>query len=79
MGMWDKICFAIDTHLIDVDKLNLGFLLMLCQKEPQENGWGGEGGTVVNIGGEVGSIPPYPTFIPTGSKKLFFRYFPFLI
>ena len=32
---------------------------------------GGEGGTVDNIGGEVGSIPPYPTFIPPGPKKLF--------
>ena len=24
-----------------------------------------------NIEGEVGPIPPYPTFIPTGSKMLF--------
>ena len=46
---------------------------MRCQKEPQEDGWGGEGGTADNIGGEVGSIPPYPTFIPPGPKKLFCR------
>ena len=39
-----------------------------------EDGWGGEGGTVDNIGGEVGSIPPYPTFIPPGPKKLFRRH-----
>ena len=41
---------------------------MLCQKESQEDGWGGEGATEVNIGGVVGSIPPYPTFIPPGNK-----------
>ena len=39
-------------------------------KKPQEDGPGGEGGTADNIGGEVGSIPPYPTFIPPGPKKL---------
>ena len=44
---------------------------MLCQNEPQEDGRGGEGGTADNIGGEVGSIPPHPTFIPPGPKKLF--------
>ena len=44
---------------------------MACQKKPQEDGQGGEGGTAYNIGGEVGSIPPYPTFIPPGPKKLF--------
>ena len=47
---------------------------MLCQKDLQEDGWGGEGGTAGNIGGELGSIPSYPTFIPTGPKKLFCRY-----
>ena len=40
-------------------------------KKPQEDGRGGEGGTADNIVGEVGSIPPYPTFIPPGPKKLF--------
>jgi hypothetical protein len=25
-----------------------------CQKKPQEDGWGGEGGKTFNIGGEVG-------------------------
>ena len=29
------------------------------------------GGMADNIGGEVGSIKPYPTFIPPGPKKLF--------
>ena len=47
--------------------------MMLCQKEPQKDGCSGEGGTGDNIGGEVGSIPPYPTFIPPGPKKLFCR------
>ena len=46
---------------------------MLCQKDLQEDGWGGEGGTAGNIVGELGSIPTYPTFIPTGPKKLFCR------
>ena len=46
---------------------------MACQKKPQEDGRGGEGGTAFNIWGEVGSIPPYPTFIPPGPKKLFCR------
>ena len=40
-------------------------------KKPQEDGRGGEGGTVYNIEGEVGSIPPYPTFIPPGPKSYF--------
>ena len=44
---------------------------MACQKKPQEDGRGGEGGTADNIEGEVGSILPYPTFIPPGPKKLF--------
>ena len=44
-------------------------------KKPQEDWRGGEGGMVDNIGGEVGSIPPYPTFIPPGPKKLFYQYF----
>ena len=35
-------------------------------------GWvAGEGEMAANIGGEVGSISPNPTFIPPGSKKLF--------
>ena len=46
---------------------------MLCQKDLQEDGWGGEGGTAGNIVGELGSIPTYPTFIPTGPKKIFCR------
>ena len=58
-------------HLIEFDKFILGFLLMLCQKEPQEDGSGGDFGTAGNIGGELGSILPYPTLIPTGLKKLF--------
>ena len=33
------------------------------------DGWGGEGGMVGNIEGEVGLIPPYPTFIQTGPQK----------
>ena len=44
---------------------------MLCQNKPQEDGWGGEGGTADNISGKVGSIPPHPTFIPPGPKKQF--------
>ena len=44
---------------------------MLCQKDLQEDGWGGDGGTAGNIGGEVGSIPPYATLFPSGLKKLF--------
>ena len=36
-----------------------------------QDGRVGEGGMVDNIEGEVGSIPPYPTFIPPGPKKLF--------
>ena len=48
---------------------------MLCQKDLQEDGWGGEGGTAGNIVGELGSIPTYPTFIPTGPKKLFCQNF----
>ena len=47
---------------------------MLCQNKPQEDGWGGEGGMADNIGGEVGSIPPHPTFIPPGPKKLFCQF-----
>ena len=50
---------------------NLGILKVACQKNPQEDGCGGEGGMIDNIEGEVGSIPPYPTFIPPGPKKLF--------
>ena len=73
VGKWDNICIAIDIHLNDFDKFNLGFLLMLCQKDLQEDGWGGEGGMACNIGGELGSIPTYPAFIPTGPKKLFCR------
>ena len=49
----------------------LGILKVACQKKPQEDGRGGEGGKADNIGGEVGLIPPYPTFIPPGLKKLF--------
>jgi hypothetical protein len=52
---------------------NLGILKVACQKKPQEDGQGREGGKADNIGGEVGSIPPYPTFIPPGLKK--FSYF----
>ena len=37
---------------------------MGCQKEPQEDGLGVEGGMVGNTGGEVGSIPPNSTFVP---------------
>ena len=47
---------------------------MLCQKEPQEDWWGGEGGTKGNIVSEVGSIPPHPTLIPPGNKEIFCRY-----
>ena len=36
---------------------------------PQEDGRDGEGGTADNIGGEVGSILPYPTFTPPGPKS----------
>ena len=50
---------------------NLGILIILCQKEPQEHGWGGEGRLEGNIGGEVGSIEPYPTFIPPGNRNIF--------
>ena len=32
-------------------------------------GGGGEGGMVGNIKGEVGSVPPYDTFMPPGPKK----------
>ena len=46
-------------------------LKVACQKKPQEDGRGGVFGTADNIGGEVGSIPPYLTFIPPGPKKLF--------
>ena len=35
----------------------------------QEDGHGGEGATEGNIGGEVGSIPPYATLIPSDPKK----------
>ena len=42
---------------------------MLGQKEPQEDGQRGEGGTEGNIGVEAGSIPPHPTFITPGRKK----------
>ena len=52
---------------------NWGILKFECQKLPQEDGWGGESGMVVNIGGEVGSIPAYSTFTPPGPKKLFCR------
>ena len=41
------------------------------KKRPQEDGRGGEGATAGNIGGEVGSIPPYATLFPSGLKKLF--------
>ena len=68
---------AIDIHPNKFGKFNLGILLMVCQKEPQEDGWGGKGRTVGNIGGEVGSIPPYPTLIPTGPKINFVP--PFLL
>ena len=71
VGMWDNICIAIDIPINDFEKFYPGFLLMLCQKEPQEDGRGGEGGTADYIGGEVGSIRPYPTFIPPGPKTLF--------
>ena len=50
---------------------NLSILKVVCQKKPQEDGRGREGGTAFNIRGEVGSIPPYPTFIPTGPKSYF--------
>ena len=43
---------------------------MLCQKEPQEDGWGVEGGVEGNMGGELGSIPPYLTCIPPGNTKI---------
>ena len=66
-----QFVLIFDIHLNDFEKFNLGFLLMLCQKDLQEDGWGGEGGMAGNIGGELGSIPTYPTFIPTGPKKLF--------
>ena len=46
-----------------------------CQKEPQEDGRGGKGGAADNMGVEVGSIPPYPTFIPPGPKKVFAPHF----
>ena len=52
---------------------NLGILKVACQKKLQEDGRGGEGVMADNIWGEVGSIPPYPTFIPPGPKKLFCR------
>ena len=52
---------------------NLGILKVACQKKPREDGLGGDGGTADNIWGEVGWIPPYPTFIPPGPKKLFCR------
>ena len=45
------------------------------QKQLQEDGHGGEAATVSNIGGEVGSIPPYATLIPSGPKKLFGQSF----
>ena len=54
-------------------------LKLIRQKEPQEVGWGGEGGMADNIGGEVGSIPPYPTFIPPGPNELFCLFFFLLI
>ena len=54
-------------------QFNLGILILLCQKEPQEDGLGGEGGTEGNIGGDVGLIPPYPTFIPPGNNKILLR------
>ena len=33
---------------------------MARETKPQEDVQGGEGGTVFNIGGELGLIPPYP-------------------
>ena len=38
-------------------------------KQLQEDGQGSEGGTEGSIGGELGSIPPYPTVIPTHPKN----------
>ena len=35
------------------------------------DGLGREGKMVGNIGGEVGTIPPYPTFMPPSPKKYF--------
>ena len=70
VGKWDSILVAIYS-LLWPSIFNLGILQVACPKKPQEDGRGGEGGTADNIGGEVGSIPLYPTFIPPGPKKLF--------
>ena len=56
---WDYIFIAIHINLNYFVKFNLGILIMLCQKEPQEDGRHGEGGSADNIGGEVGSIPTH--------------------
>ena len=69
-----KVGFNVGCHwssLLWPSIFNLGILKVACKIKPQEDEWGGEGGMVDNIGGEVGSIPPYPTFIPPGPKKLF--------
>ena len=49
-GKLDTISVAIDIHFNEFGKFNLGLLILLCQKEPQEDGRGGEGGRMGNIG-----------------------------
>ena len=85
--LWMKVGFNTGWYwysLLWPSIFNLGILKVACQKKLQEDGRGGEGGKADNIGGEVGSIPPYPTFIPPGPKKIFcpklletFTYFPY--
>ena len=58
MGKWDLILVAINIHFYDLRTLTEVSFNWDVKKSR-------------NIGGEVGSIPPYPTFIPPGPQKLF--------
>ena len=73
VGKWEFDIGCCWYSFILLKKFYFGILKLLCQKEPQEDERGGEGGLADNIGGELGSIPPYPTYIPPGPKKLFCR------
>ena len=72
--LWMKVGFNTGWYwysLLWPSIFNLGILKVACQKKPQEDGRGGEGGTADNIVGEVGSIPLIPLLSHQAPKNYF--------
>ena len=79
LGKWDSILVAIYVHFHDLQYLTQVSLKWQVKKKPQEDGRGEEFGTAYIIGGEVGSIPPYPHQAPKSYFATIYQLSFFLI